>query len=311
MSFKLFLALCLVIVVAVIIYMLYRHHQNTKFNSIYLKGILQNTPFSAKNARFTFNQNGNITPYIPADIMPEINTQNTYSFWIFIDSNQWDFKLNDWKHILNRGDDMNYQLPNSYPVKFQSPGFWIPPLKNEIHCFISTQQTRESIQGEQQPAVNFETLTLKDIDLNQWINITVVINGNSATLYKNGMLESTRVFKDPIRINKDNVYIAQLDGFGGDLAFFQFIPRAINPDEVAQIYNTLIKPIRSYMNYLKSHPAQKSHTNVPRKSKLSCKKACDAVDGSTNEKNNLESDATNDEELSETELANIRTKLNI
>ena len=263
------------------IYLFYRFRQYTKYKDVFLKGILQNTPFDAKDSKFSFEYNGAITPYIPAAVMPEIATQNTYSFWIFINPRQWDYKFDSWKHVWGRGDDLSGEPSTAeLPAKFYSPAFWIPPRTNELRCIISLYQLSETIQGQAQIANVNETLTIPNFDLNRWFHIAVVINGNSASLYRNGELEVVRSFRNPIAVNKHNIYVSQLGGFGGNLAFLQFTPSALNPADISAIYRQQLKPINAYLEYIHTHPQHRQQNNqddFPKKgsSKSSdCNKLC-------------------------------------
>jgi len=259
-----FIALAIVIIIiAVVVYFVRRRYQTAANNkNLFLTTIDQNDPFNARDGKFDYTYNGIITPFIPTDRIPEINTSNTYSFWLFIDPKQWDYKISDWKHILHRGDDLSMQLRNAPPAKYESPGFWITPETNDLVCIISTIQTAQTAQGDAQPANIYEKITLQDIDLNRWIHIAIVIAGDNATLYQDGKMIKNKGFRNAIMINKDNLYIAQMGGFGGNLAYLRFYPSALAPEEVYNIYKTDLNGIKRYIGYEKGNPKTDSYPEI-------------------------------------------------
>lgn len=258
-----FIILIAIIIAVLVLYYIWRYHWSSTLNDpLFLTSIDQNEPFNARNGKFNYTYNNITTSYIPTERIPEISTQNTYSFWIFIDAKQWNYRISDWKHVLHRGDDLSMELKNAPPAKYESPGFWITPQINQLNCIISTLNSRESIQGDSQPQNLYEQLVIEDIELSKWTHIAVVINRDSAALYRNGLMETNKTFRNPIMINKDNLFISQLGGFGGNLAYLRFIPSAMNASDLYAMYKTDKKQIDRYVNYVRYNPKTNKYPDV-------------------------------------------------
>lgn len=162
-------------------------------------------------------------PYIPEHMIQERNgTQSSYSFWIYIDGYNWNYRYGEWKHIWHRGSD-----PQNHPdlrLSHMRPAFWLLPTINRIMCVYTTER------GE-------EKLYLNDVEMNRWFQICVVLNGRNVGLYRNGLLEESIVLQggEP-RISKDNIYVNYYGGFAGSLSNLEFYDRSLLPEEIQEKY---------------------------------------------------------------------------
>ncbi len=257
-----FIVLIAIVIAALVIFYIWRRMRQTAQQNepLFLTSIDQNAPYEARNGNFTYTYNGITTPYIPTDRIPEISTENTYSFWIFIDPAQWSYRISEWKHVWHRGDDLSAQLKTAPPGGYESPGVWIAPQTNQMNFVFSTLQSRETAQGDAQPQNLYEQIVLEDVELNKWTNYTIVINQDNATLYKDGLMISNRAFRNPITVNKENLFITQLGGFGGKLAYLRFVPSAMNPSDVYQMFKSDKKQIDRYIEYVRTNSRSNRRT---------------------------------------------------
>jgi hypothetical protein len=190
--------------------------------------------------------------------LPTTNSnQFTYSFWIYIDSTRWEESRykNKWKHIFHYG-----QRLNTGNRTHQIPGCWIWPNTNRLWCVVTDNKT-EGNYGE--------GIIVDDLPLNQWTNVTMVLNRRMFDVYINGKLHRTVSLYNEIVINSvSNLYIASgestqltipddLDtkdvvetettvtsqgnptvarGFPGYIAIMAYYNRALTPAEIYKLY---------------------------------------------------------------------------
>lgn len=219
-----------------LIYKLYRDQKKReKFLSqpVFMTGIEQNRPHNAKTVyRYVDPNTGKATSYIPGYYFNERNgTQYTFSFWMFVDGKEWNYRFGEWKHIFHRGTAPTLPLDNSdisneniTKLNTQLPGFWLAPKENTLNCTLTTGEFGE------------ERITIEDIPMNKWINIVLVVNHTSASLYLDGKLHRTINLLNKISSTKDGVYVNYFGGFGGKMAYLQFFDKALAPQEIQSMY---------------------------------------------------------------------------
>lgn len=248
-KFLLIFGILILILVISFIFKYYRD-QNLKeqfMNApLFLTGIENNKPHNAKKIySYTDSNTGRTTPYIPGYLFNEKNgTQYTFNFWLYINGKEWNYRFGEWKHIFHRGspplmslEGNNVNNDNITKLNTQVPGFWLSPKENRLNCIITTDAGKE------------ERITLDDIELNKWLQITLVVNTNNVALYRDGKLERMVNLFGKLNSNKDAVYINYFGGFGGNLAFLQFFDKVLSPTEVMKLYNNFSSRIDSYKKY--------------------------------------------------------------
>jgi len=215
---------------------------------LFMTGIEDNKPHNAKKIyRYTDPNTGKTTSYIPGNNFNENNgIEYTFSFWMFIDGKNWDYRFGEWKHIFHRGtapliprNESESQGENMQITKLtnQLPGFWISPKENRLNCVITTTS------GE-------ERITLEDIPINKWMNIVVTINNNNVALYQDGMLHRTITLIDNINSSKDAVYVNYFGGFAGNMAYLQFFNKTLTPMEIMELYQEFKVKIDMYIKHM-------------------------------------------------------------
>lgn len=162
----------------------------------------------------------------------------TYSFWLFIkDSN---FQRGNslscdnsgtgpaFKHIFHKGSYDFYQSQDGskyhYPL-LQSPGVWLYPGTNKLNIRFNTFENV------------VETSDIGNIPLNMWVNIIIVLIGNSVDVYVNGNLKKRTKLKGVPKLNYGDLYITNWLGFDGYMSRFRYYNYAIQPFQIDQIFN--------------------------------------------------------------------------
>lgn len=155
----------------------------------------------------------------------EKSFNSSYNFWIILDNNsksclenkqEWEKYNSKWKHVLHRqGGTVEY------------PGFWLTPNTNDMWISIGNHGVKE------------EGIMLRNLEMNKWINITMVLNNSTMEVYKNGKLVSTIVIRGDLRENMGALYIGRFksnQGFPGQIAYVQYYNKAIEPKRISKLY---------------------------------------------------------------------------
>jgi hypothetical protein len=189
---------------------------------------------------------GTVAQKVPSNMIKPTSdnqwgTEFSYSFWIFIkDTN---FSSNTTGqcsngsstssglpllHVFHKGSydyvpSSNNNQP-SYPL-LQMPGVWLYPNTNKLHIQFNTYDNV------------VETSDVGNIPLNMWVNIVVVLIGNSVDIYVNGNLKKRTKLKGVPKINYGDMYISNWGGFIGYLSKLQYFNKAIQPYVIDQIFS--------------------------------------------------------------------------
>jgi hypothetical protein len=84
----------------------------------------------------------------------------------------------------------------------------------------------------------FKKCDIEEIDLQRWVNITVVLNGRTTDVYMDGKLSRSCVLNSMYGVTGDQttVKLAGPDGFGGFIGQTQIANYAYSPDQVYKMY---------------------------------------------------------------------------
>jgi len=185
---------------------------------------------------------GSTAMTIPANRVPQSSDTNygseyTYSFWLFIkDTN---FQRGNpsscdtagdgpaFKHIFHKGSYDFYQSQDGskyhYPL-LQSPGVWLYPGTNKLNIRFNTFDNI------------VETADIGNIPLNMWVNIIIILIGNSVDVYVNGNLKKRTKLNGVPKLNYGDLYITNWLGFDGYMSRFRYYNYAIQPFQIDDIF---------------------------------------------------------------------------
>lgn len=228
--------------------------------------ITYGTPFIQTDLRY------NKKPFIASDLNTDDSTRIispdklkdtptfgtcTYSFWIYIVGNQnikgdeysrtWtNYRYDEWKCIMYRGPDSS-TYSSMIGITPQFPSFWLSPQINNL-----------VVSFKHNGVQNAETLQYNNIEFNKWIQITLTIDSNSATLFVNGKYETNKLLDQSIySMSNYNLYLANdittnnnKIGFPGFLSFVTYYPYVLTPDEIQKSYSFYKNYVDNYQNNL-------------------------------------------------------------
>lgn len=162
------------------------------------------------------------------------------------------FRYNKFKNIFVRGDNPN-DVENLNKIK-QYPGMWLGPELTNLYLVFSN-------------GTNSESFLLENLELDKWMNITITINGNTLSIYRNGFLEMTGLVSSLLYLNNiknksvyflgnPNLSSTSQEGFPGFINYFNFYNRVLTPDEINTLYVNYLPLISTYMSNSNSYNLQ-------------------------------------------------------
>ena len=197
--------------------------------------------------------------------------------WLFVNNsnsiypNNWNnYRYNEWKSILYAGDS---EIQSSDTTNLnQYPGFWMTPKLNNIVVTFQTSSNK------------VDRFEVKNFPMNEWFNLTCVVERNSVAIYINCEMQNN--FNLNTMIPGDytdyNLYLANdaklsnelntdnkinkngFPGFLGNLAYYNY---ALNQTDINMI-------CKNYTHQFKNIQEKDNKNN-------SCKKSCILTDSDT------------------------------
>ena len=163
------------------------------------------------------------------DELPVAGNNHTYGFWLFV--NQWE-QTPGIKYIFQRKHDTNML------------NVVLGSVKPDLEVFLTD---RDGNRISRSPDEEFaytdydETHKLPNIPLQTWNYINLSIHNKTLDLYLNGKLARTFLLARPLQTNETSGTI-RIGGeeeqytFNGFLSRFRYVPRALYPREIYNIY---------------------------------------------------------------------------
>ena len=84
----------------------------------------------------------------------------------------------------------------------------------------------------------FPMCDIQEIDMQRWVQITIVLNGRSCDTYINGKLTRSCVLRNYFKVDSQNLEmkVADRNGFDGYTARIATYGAALNPDQIYKLY---------------------------------------------------------------------------
>jgi hypothetical protein len=169
----------------------------------------------------------------------------SYGCWIFIDD--FKYRAGEWKHIFHKGSSAEIADPeNSSQRASQCPGVWMGKDTNTLHVFVNTFSTdkdkEDTIKDDEVYNDSHNTLvegtTVKNIPINNWVNIVVAVRQYNLDIYINGVLAKRKLLKNLPKQNYGKFHINSNGGFSGFISNIRYFSYYIT-------YGELYKYVRS------------------------------------------------------------------
>ena len=147
---------------------------------------------------------------------PTDGLAQSFSTWIYV--KDWNYNFGKYKQILWKGTSTTNK---------HCPSLWLYPMQNSLKVITSTTV-----------AEGIESTDIPNIPLMKWVHIAYVLNNRSVDIYINGKLERSSALKGIPIITNDQVFFTGGDpaGYYGKIGKTQYFTRALQPSEVADLY---------------------------------------------------------------------------
>ena len=191
-------------------------------------------PFASNNENLNEISDGSMYSFaIKEDLPNELGLEATYSFWMGVCPDNFVNTNKKWKTVWFRGDDGDISL-----YKNKSPGVYLEPTSNNLIITFACENGPD--EGN--------AIIIEDIPLSELFCITIVVNGRSLEVYKNGLLEkSISLTGNPIMKNT-NIIKGLNGGFNGRLYLFRYDSSALIGSTIHSMYEKEKKAIDEYLN---------------------------------------------------------------
>lgn len=237
---------------------------------LFIYFIANSTLFSTDTSLVANINNATEHSTISKDDIKSYQNNYSYSYWFYLDD--WNYKYGEKKVLLARPDDNNGMNPliffqpteNNLSVMISCYSVNPPPQvssgassSNETSSNSTDEPQSTCVTGDQAstssafepgPSPGSENFicTLKNINLQKWVNLIVVLNNRTLDLYLNGKLARTCLLPGVPRINNEaNIEItpgnnkSDLDqdaGFSGYTSNVRFFPYDMTPEDAFNVY---------------------------------------------------------------------------
>ena len=178
----------------------------------------------------------------------------TFTFWLYI--NNWENKPRNVLSITDEGlttnDIMSVLLYPNEPVMAIRMYTGSSTATND---YTSSTNRKSLLQGVGSLMGQGSTpqCDLQAIDLQRWINVTVVVHGRVVDIFYDGKLNRSCVLPSMVLAGtkgKQNVRIGEMSGFQGSFGVMSYFAYALTPDRIYSIYLAGPGGPPSFLSYL-------------------------------------------------------------
>jgi hypothetical protein len=156
----------------------------------------------------------------------------TYSTWIFVNDVARPQSLPSpakYKHVFHKGAAGDFTKDGmSQPVN--TPGLYISSEatdggKQKVDLVVVMSTFEDPM----------ETIVIKDVPLNKWINVIIVLKGQVLDVYINGTIAGRHTLKGVPMQSYGPLNMSLNGGFAGRMSTTQYFSRALSPVQIANV----------------------------------------------------------------------------
>ena len=151
----------------------------------------------------------------------------SYSFWCYVDD--WNYKFNDWKHILHKGS------PNAWPMR--SPGIWFMPKENKLYTSINIYTTDDD-SGAQENGRMLNDIIIDNIPGNKWFHYVLAVTQERMDIYINGKLKASKKLKNIPKQSYGDLFINDNGGFSGYISGIRYFNYYVSHADIENLVYT-------------------------------------------------------------------------
>lgn len=190
--------------VIILVYFIYKIYQNKKYNKanpVFIKGGHDGKKYKKFSQKDIPNSLGG-------------NELTTFC-WLHI--NDLKYRYSKIKHIFTKGDPYLQR-------KSQCPSIWIDSKTNDILIYISNKHFNDIVR-------------VKDIPMQKWFSIGIVIKDNTTNIYMDGDLVVSKSLRAPAKINNGDLHIGKNGGFNGRISSMGMYSEALDVARIKKLHS--------------------------------------------------------------------------
>ena len=169
-----------------------------------------------------FIHDAKIAKRVNQGAIPSSSQGNEYNlnFWVYI--NDYTYRYNDDKVILNRNNNPNVMLSSN---------------TNSLKVLINVEDNLNDIDGEEEDVSSLiNVCEVKDIHLQRWVNINLSLNNKVMDIFMDGKLSKTCIINGYPKPNIGSMDITPNGGFNGFISSVRFSNSSLSLNEIAKLY---------------------------------------------------------------------------
>ncbi len=185
---------------------------------------------------------------------PTIDNGMTFHFGLKVDN----FYLNHlrWKHLFHKGTfrsqvfDYKYWYNIEAEIPKQAIGCWIHPDKNALRIAVSTLITtnhditdhpdidKMPLNLPQNSHIeSIEYCDVPDVPPNELVFYTIVVEGQTISVFKNKKLIKTCGLRGKVILNNGDLYFHKQKTYSGHMLNFQYLNKALTGKQIMKKFN--------------------------------------------------------------------------
>ena len=195
----------------------------------------------------------------------------TWNVWVYIDS----LGSTKYQRVFSKGSGSESQLglntgvsPDS-KILLSSPGLFVTqydlsgstyPLSGSVidRTHANLLLTLNTFQPSSADSQFAESILIKNIPIQKWINCTIRVQNTTVDIYINGVMTQRKILNNLPRQNYLDTYIGEDSGFQGNISALRYYDYALRYDEIQSLFgkgpnltkidNTQIEPGNDYIS---------------------------------------------------------------
>ena len=169
-----------------------------------------------------FIHDAKIAKRVNQGAIPSSSQGNEYNlnFWVYI--NDYTYRYNDDKVILNRNNNPNVMLSSN---------------TNSLKVLINVEDNLNDIEGEEDDDASLiNVCEVKDIPLQRWVNVNLSLNNKVMDIFMDGKLSKTCIINGYPKPNIGSMDITPNGGFNGFISSVRFSNSSLSLSEIGKFY---------------------------------------------------------------------------
>lgn len=167
-----------------------------------------------------FIHDAKIAKRVNQGAIPSSSQGNEYNinFWVYI--NDYTYRYNDDKIVLNRNNNPNVMLASE---------------TNSLKVLINVEDNLEMVDSEEEDNL-MNACEVKDIPLQRWVSINISLNNKVMDIFIDGKLSKTCIINGYPKPNIGAMDITPNGGFNGFISSVRFSNSALSLSEINKFY---------------------------------------------------------------------------